>query len=364
VALLAAFEAVRGERLRCGLWLMGASACGLGVLTKGPVALILVVPPLLLYRPLSGSGCRVRGAAWAIFVGVVLGWTLPWYLAMCVRVPDFAREFFWEHNVRRFLAPFAHQHGIWFYGPVLLGGLLPGTLLALPLLRFLFSSDPQTARRRTPELGFVLLAGGWCVLFFTASACKLPTYILPALPLLALALGHFLVHTRRLGSRGSLALVSATFLILLAGHHLFLPWYAHYRSPVRRPDDLERLCADRSVPVVCYPRNCDSVAFHLGRDDLQSYRSKDIEDLRRLVREKPRTVVLCTHRHSLRGLQQLLPPEMGIVDEVHFGLDDIPGLPRGVMKSLALLMGETALGLCDVAVIERRPPGTPGRKDY
>jgi hypothetical protein len=364
LAVLAAFEAVRGQRLRWGWWLAGASACGLGVLAKGPVAVILLVPPLVLFGCLSGPSCRVRWTAWAAFLGVVLAWALPWYVAMSVRVPDFAREFFWEHNVRRFLAPFAHQHGIWFYGPVLLGGLLPGTLLALPLLRFWSSSDPQTARRRTPELGFVLLAGGWCVVFFTASACKLPTYILPALPFLALALGHFLVHSGRTASRGAHTLVSATFIILLAGHHLLLPWYAHYRSPVRRPGDLQRLCADRSVPVVCYPRNCDSVAFHLGRDDLQSYRSKDIEDLRRLVRQKPRTVVLCTHRHSLRGLHQLLPPEVAIVDEVHFGLDDIPGLPRGLMKPLAVLMGETALGLCDVAVVEHRPPGRPRPKAY
>jgi hypothetical protein len=97
------------------------------------------------------------------------------------------------------------------------------------------------------------------------------------------------------------------------------------------------------------------VSFYLGRDDLRSYRSKDIEDLRALVRAGPRTVILCTHRHSLRGLRELLPPEVRIVDEVHFGLRDIPGVPRAVMKPLTLLMGETALGLCDVAVVERPP---------
>src|SRR5262245_50217536 len=44
-ALLGAFEAVRGPRLRWGWWLTAALACGLGVLTKGPVAVLLVVPP-------------------------------------------------------------------------------------------------------------------------------------------------------------------------------------------------------------------------------------------------------------------------------------------------------------------------------
>jgi hypothetical protein len=270
-------------------------------------------------------------------------------------VPAFAPEFFWEHNVRRFLAPFAHQHGVWFYGPVLLAGLLPGTLLAVPLARFLFTSDSRTARQRSPELGFLALSAAWCVLFFTVSACKLPTYVLPAFPPLALVLGYFLVQTGRATSRRSTHAVVVTFALLMAGYHLALPWYARYRSPVRRPAELERLCADRWVPVVCYPRNCDSVSFLLRRDDLHSYRSKDIEDLRTLVRQRPRTVVLCTHRHSLRGLRQLLPPEVAVVYAVHVGLDDIPGLPRSVMKSLAVLMGETALGLSDVAVVERRP---------
>ena len=122
--------------------------------------------------------------------------TLPWYAALCLRMPAFAATFFWEHNVQRFLTPFAHERGVWFYGPVLLLGLLPGTLLLVPFLRFLFSADEATARRRPAELGFLLLAGGWCVLFFTLSACKLPTYILPAFPPLALALGWFLTHSR------------------------------------------------------------------------------------------------------------------------------------------------------------------------
>jgi hypothetical protein len=355
LALLAAFEAVRGQRLRWGWWLTASCACGLGVLTKGPVALVLLVPPLVLYPWLQDSELRVRVAAWLAFVGVVLAWTLPWYVAMCLRVPAFAWEFFWEHNVRRFLAPFAHQHGVWFYGPVLLGGLLPGTLLAWPLARFLFSSDPEVARRRGPELGFLLLAGGWCVAFFTASACKLPTYVLPAFPPLALVLGSFVVQTGRVDARGWRSLIAATVAIFFIANYVAVPWYAHYRSPVRRPAALERLCADRSIPVVCYPRNCDSVAFYLGRADLQCYRSKDIEELRQLVRRQPRTVILCTHRHSLQGLRQLLPPEMAIVDEVHVGLDDIAALPRALMKPLTLAMGETALGLCDVAVVQRRP---------
>jgi hypothetical protein len=325
------------------------------VLTKGPVALVLLVPPLWLQRRLSGTGCRPGWRGWVAFAAVVLALTVPWSVAICLRIPSFGRDFLWEHNVRRFLAPMVHQHGVWFYLPVLLAGLFPGTLLALPFVRFLLSGEEAITRRRTPEWGFLLLAGGWCGFFFTLSSCKLPTYILPAFPPLALALGHVLVQGHWASSRVPAVVGTVCFLVLAAGHYLALPWYAAYRSPVGRPAEVARHCADPATPVVCYPRNCDSVSFYLGRDDLRSYRSKDIEDLRALVRAGPRTVILCTHRHSLRGLKQLLPPEIRITDEVHLGLKDIPGVPPALMKPLALLMGETALGLCDVAVVERPP---------
>jgi 4-amino-4-deoxy-L-arabinose transferase-like glycosyltransferase len=362
LALFAAFEAVRGERLRPGWWLLAAMACGLGVLTKGPVALLLLAPPLWLYWRLSTRAFPLGIDAVMAFVAVVAVVALPWYVAVCLRTPNFVRHFLWEHNLMRFLAPFDHQRGVWFYGPVLLLGLLPGTLLIVPFFRFLLTADPATTRHRTDAFGFILLAGGWCVFFFTLSGCKLPTYVLPAFPFLALALGRFLAHGPWRQSRLPVAAAGVTFFLLAGAHHLVLPWYAEYRSPMGRPDEVVRLCADPGVPVVCYPRNCDSVAFYLGRDDLRNYRSKEIEELRTLVRQQPRTVILCTHRHSLRGLRELLPPEVCVVDTVHLGLTDIPGVPERVMKVLGVLMGETALGLCDVAVVE--PRSTAERSPY
>ena len=61
-----------------------------------------------------------------------------------------------------------------------------------------------------------------------------------------------------------------------------------------------------------FTRLCQQLARPVGsgRADLHLFRSKDIEELRTFVRSRPRTVILCTHRHSLRGLKQLLPPEV------------------------------------------------------
>ncbi len=352
LALFAAFEAVRTPELRRGWWLASAVACGLGVLTKGPVAGLLLAPPVFLYQRLSGQGARPGWRGWTLYAGVVLAVALPWYLALAIRIPGFASYFFWEHNLQRFLTPGMHVRGVWFYLPVLAILLLPGTLFGFSVLRFLTSSNESVVRLRSPELGFHLLAGGWCVLFFTMSSCKLPTYILPALPFLALVLGHVLAHGRWRDSRLPSSLAGTSFAVMLLVHYLAVPWYAGYRSPMSRPEEVLQLCADRDASVVCYPRNCDSIAFYLGRDDLRTFRSKDIEELRTLVRIQPRTVILCTHRHSLDGLKQLLPPEVRIVREVRMGLNPIRGVPRWLMKPLIGLMGETALGLSDLAVVE------------
>jgi hypothetical protein len=62
------------------------------------------------------------------------------------------------------------------------------------------------------------------------------------------------------------------------------------------------------------------------------------------------------------GLHQLLPPDVRIEEEVRFGLAPIRGVPPRLMKMLVQLMGETALGLCDIAVVESgMPPGSPAR---
>jgi 4-amino-4-deoxy-L-arabinose transferase-like glycosyltransferase len=329
LSVLAALEAVRAERLRWRWWLVSAAACGLGVLTKGPVAVILLVPPLWLHQKLcAGTSFRIPVSACAVFAATVLAVALPWYAAVCVHLPEFAHHFLWEHNVVRFLTPFDHQRPVWFYAPLLLAGLLPATLLLIPFVRFLWSADGEVARCRTPELGFALLAGGWCVLFFSLSGCKLPTYILPAFPFLSLAFGSFMAHSPWGASVRTKITAAAALALLLLSHYVLVPWYARYRSPMNRPEEVVSYCGDRKVPVVCYPRPIDSVAFYLGRSDFRSYRSKHTGLMLEHLREQDHAVVLFSHRHSLKHLQNVLPPGLRLTEA-------------------------TSLGLCDMAVVRR-----------
>jgi 4-amino-4-deoxy-L-arabinose transferase-like glycosyltransferase len=346
-AILAAFEAVRQERLKWGWWLLGAAACGAGILTKGPVAVILLLPPLALYRRLEVPACRIGWCGWLVFAGVLCAINLPWYVAMGVRAPDFLRHFFWEHNVLRFVHPFDHIRPFWFYLPIALAGLLPGTLLLPGLTRYLLTGDPSRARCRSPSFGYYFSAGVWCFLFFSMSGSKLPTYILPALPFLGLVLGVYVAERWAASPRWPTRLAASGIAALLAIHFAAIPWYAQKRSPMGEPERVLKYCGDAKQPIVCFPRSCDSVAFYLKRDDLRTARSKDYFELIQMLRDNPRTVVLLTHRHSLAALRFSLPGDLQIVEVVSFKRE------KDVGEWFDVLTAETPWGLCDLAVVER-----------
>ncbi len=186
VALLAGVAATQAVRLHLGWWVLAAVALALGVLTKGPVAPVLVVPPLLMAFWLMQRLDRVRIVHWLLFGTVAGAITLPWFVLMAARQPGFIEYFFWQQHVVRFVSTFIHKEPFWYYVPVLAVGMFPSSLLFTPLAVFLFSRDASLRGRRTAELGGIALGAAWIVGFFSASSCKLPTYILPALPLLCL----------------------------------------------------------------------------------------------------------------------------------------------------------------------------------
>jgi 4-amino-4-deoxy-L-arabinose transferase-like glycosyltransferase len=341
------FGARSASKGAVGAWVDCALACGFGVLTKGPVAILLVVPPLLLFRWLNREPTNASGQSprWLLFAAIVLAINLPWYIAIWIRRPEFGPHFFVQHNLQRFLAPFDHLEPIWYYAPILLGGLMPGTLLLWAFARDLISGDPAVSDRRTPELGFALLAGGWCVLFFSLSGSKLPTYIMPAFPMLCLALGTLTPV------RGNAWILGSWLAIVVVGHYAAIPWYAEYRSAMGAPAaELRANCSDLGTVVCCYPRSCDSAGFYLQRDDLQATRSKFVHLLIADLLTRERTVLLFTHRHSFELLKDSLPPELTVQHSATF---------RGQSAGpawLTKLVGDSPWGLCDLAVIHNSRP--------
>jgi 4-amino-4-deoxy-L-arabinose transferase-like glycosyltransferase len=163
----------------------GAAAAGLATLAKGPLGLLLPALVLGSYLALTREGRRLRELLSTSAVAVFLVVAAPWYVAI---VADQGRRFLdvfiLNHNIERFTSTIHHHAGpVWFYVPVLLAGLFPWSGLSVPAL---VSIEPRESRRDL----FVLL---WLVLplvFFSLAGSKLPGYILPCVPPLAILMGR------------------------------------------------------------------------------------------------------------------------------------------------------------------------------
>ncbi len=197
---LTSYLAVSRPRVHWGWWMIAGLACALGILAKGPVAAVLCLPPLFIYASLSRSknSTRVAPIGWVHWVALatpIVALCLPWYLAISTTNGEFSAYFFWNQNVVRFTSGLNHAQPMWFYIPVILLGMFPASML-LPLVgAFLLGRSEAKRSVRTIEMGFLALGAVWVVGFFSIASCKLPTYILPALPLGCLLIGAMLHHT-------------------------------------------------------------------------------------------------------------------------------------------------------------------------
>lgn len=176
-------------RARLGGWALLGFACGMGLMTKGFLALmlpVLIALPYMIWQRRFGE--LVRYGLVAVAVAALV--SVPWALAVHYREPDFWRFFFWHEHIRRFAAGEDAQHARpwWFYLPLLFASTLPWALL-LPatLLR-------TWREKHDPKIAFLAL---WFLLplaFFSASSGKLPTYIMPCLLPLALLMGYTVMN--------------------------------------------------------------------------------------------------------------------------------------------------------------------------
>ncbi|GHT87778.1 glycosyl hydrolase [Betaproteobacteria bacterium] len=214
---LALFDAWRhiesGQRaplLRSYMWI------GLGILTKGPIALMVPAAVSLLYyasrrewRPYLKLSFDPLG--WLILAILVV----PWYAAaLAIHGQDFIDGFILKHNVRRFTGTLEkHAGSIFYYAFVTPLLLLPWTGPLLASLRRIKADVQMTDNheRRHGLRRYLWLWAAFVIVFFSLSGTKLPHYALyGATPLFLLIAVHR--HDLR---RSWLHLLAPTLLFVL-----------------------------------------------------------------------------------------------------------------------------------------------------
>lgn len=165
---------------------------GCGLLLKGPIALGLTGLTALLFllfkRDLKWTTIWRLQPFGGVLLSILLA--LPWYWQVHVQTDGlWTHEFFFKHNFSRFSEPMEGHKGIFLLTFAYVFAM--GMLTFLP---FIFQSIKQAVKLRKQEdaLLYCLTAAGVIIGFFAISSTKLPNYTVPAYPLLALILGHYL----------------------------------------------------------------------------------------------------------------------------------------------------------------------------
>ncbi|MBC7514598.1 MAG: glycosyltransferase family 39 protein [Herminiimonas sp.] len=230
-------------------WMLACWAgMALAVLSKGLIGLALPGAVLIVYTLVARD--------WAIWtrlhllagLTVFAAITVPWFVLVSLQNPEFARFFFIHEHFERFTSKVHHRVGAWYYFlPILVAGLLPWLAVTVQALWAGCRAQPTGTAAAAPPVRFqpkkLLLV--WSILifvFFSASGSKLPSYILPIFPALALLLATYLQDAPRRAwwlLSGSVAFLGFGMLVLvaqmpqfakdavdLANYHAAQPWAA------------------------------------------------------------------------------------------------------------------------------------------
>lgn len=216
---LAATGSTRAERLaqlHWGTWASAYAVMGLAVLTKGPIGFLFPAAVIGLFllteqnviaesnKPAMKRFLAYMAAYtpvpflrtfWAMrpltLMAMVLLVASPWYALVQWRTDGaFLREFIGVHHLGRFAGAMDNHSGpIYYYVLTCLMGLYPWSAFAIPTMLSWFSQSATPAHTRS-----VRLVSCWVLVYlviFSLASTKLPNYVLPAYPALAIMIGRY-----------------------------------------------------------------------------------------------------------------------------------------------------------------------------
>ena len=195
-AFLLAQHAPHGTKTERNWMLLAWAASAGAVLSKGLIGVVIPSATLVLYSVLQRDAAPWRRLHVVPGLLLFLILVLPWFIAVTARNPEFPQFFFIHEHLQRYTSTIHRRdEAPWYFLPILVVGLIPW----VPLV---FRGLVQGWRRpqgndKFSALRFLVAWCGFVLLFFSVSGSKLPAYLLPLFPALALLLGPSLAATNR-----------------------------------------------------------------------------------------------------------------------------------------------------------------------
>jgi 4-amino-4-deoxy-L-arabinose transferase-like glycosyltransferase len=236
--LLAQRDGLTAPAQRHWMWIAYAAAAG-ATLSKGLIALVIPGATLVLYSLVTRDGGPWRRLHAASGTLLYLVLTVPWFVLVARANPEFLRFFFIHEHFNRFLSESHNRTGEWWYFvPWFVLGLMPWVLVWLVTLPRSWR-EAAIAGNGFSWARFCIVWATFIIVFFSLSGSKLPSYILPMFPALALVVGY---EMTRLSAR---ALAWIALPLAVGASVLFVAWLVGYPR-------LVAVLADPRTPAAIY----------------------------------------------------------------------------------------------------------------
>jgi 4-amino-4-deoxy-L-arabinose transferase-like glycosyltransferase len=184
------------------------AAMALSLLAKGLIGIVLPGGVLFIYALVSGDRGIWRRLHPVTGLLVFLLLALPWFLLVAARNPEQPQFFFIHEHWDRFFLKTHHRDGPWYYFLLL---LLPATMPWLATLPASLAAARKRVEGRLQPARLLLVWTIFILVFFSYSSSKLPGYMLPVFPAMALLAGVYLDRASRN------AALSAPALLVIVG---------------------------------------------------------------------------------------------------------------------------------------------------
>ena len=235
-SLMISQHALTDNSRRRWLWLAWAGMAA-AVLSKGLIGIVFPAAAVFLYCIFVRNFRLLWNLEWVVGPLLFLAITVPWFTLVSMRNPEFPQFFFIHEHVERFLSTVhRREQPWWFFFPILFAGFLPWAVALIPACvqgwrRPLHVTRSAAGTGTFAAHKFVLIYSAFILLFFSKSGSKLPSYILPMFPLLALVVS---CYVRSAEPKRLAWLVLPILPVALVGA------YAAWAAPVARADEFSR----------------------------------------------------------------------------------------------------------------------------